>query len=76
LYENSTSSALKSRVGVNFAVLWNLTPGPQLERVREAVGCGAEALGERRDHVGRAISNSTSRLYIGTETASKVVPVV
>ena len=26
LYENSTSSALKSRVGLNLSVLWNFTP--------------------------------------------------
>ena len=25
-HENSTSSALKSRVGLKFALLWNLTP--------------------------------------------------
>ena len=31
LYENSTSSALKSRVGVNLPLLWNFTPGRSLK---------------------------------------------
>ena len=75
-HENSTSSALKSRVGVKLALLWNLTPWrslnvttlPSGETVHDSARAGMMLV--------VPVSNSTSRLNIGTDTASKVVPVV
>ena len=76
MYENSTSSALKSRVGVNFAVPWNLTPWRSLNVYDRPSGAAVKLSASPGITLVVPISNSTSRLYIGTETASKVVPVV
>src|SRR5450830_480478 len=76
LYENTTSSALKSRVGVNLAVVWNLTPWRSL---KVYVRPSAETSHEVARPGTRLVvpsSNCTRRLYIGTDEASKVVPVV
>src|SRR5438045_7771815 len=75
-HENSTSSALKSRVGLKLALLWNLTPLrslkvyvlPSGDTVHDSASAGTMLV--------VPISNSTRRLNIGTDTASKVVPVV
>ena len=72
---NSTSSALKSRVGLKFALLWNLTPFlslnvttlPSGDTVHDSASAGTMFV--------VPMSNSTSRLNIGTDTASNVVPV-
>ena len=74
--ENSTSSALKSRVGLKLALLWNLTPlrslkvyvFPSGDTVHDSASAGTMLV--------VPISNSTRRLNIGTDTASNVVPVV
>ena len=74
-HENSTSSALKSRVGLKLALLWNLTPCRSLnvttllsgETVHDSASAGMMLV--------VPVSNSTSRLNIGTDTASNVVPV-
>src|SRR5204863_4346635 len=75
-HENSTSSALKSRVGLKLALLWNLTPLrslnvyvlPSGDTVHDSASAGTMLV--------VPISNSTRRLNIGTDTASNVVPVV
>src|SRR6266481_2918654 len=71
-----TSSALKSRAGLKLALLWNLTPLrslkvyvlPSGETVHDSASAGMMLVVPS--------SNSTNRLNIGTDTASKVVPVV
>ncbi len=71
----STSSAFMSRVGLKLALLWNLTPLrslnvktlPSGETVHDSASAGTMLV--------VPISNWTRRLNIGTETASKVVPV-
>src|SRR5260370_40433087 len=71
-----TSSALKSRVGLKLALLWNLTPLrslkvyvlPSADTVHDSARPGTMLV--------VPISNSTNRLNIGTDTASNVVPVV
>src|SRR4249919_2655161 len=75
LHENTTSSALKSRDGLKLALLWNLTPLrslnvytlPSGDTVHDSASAGTMFV--------VPVSNSTSRLNIGTETASNVVPV-
>ena len=49
-----TSSALKSRVGVNLFVEWNLTPLRSLEGVFQPVGRHVPAFGQRRPDFGGA----------------------
>src|SRR5450755_1113215 len=75
-HENSTSSALKSRLGVKLALLWNLTPLrslnvyvlPSGETVHDSASAGTMLV--------LPSSNCTIRLNMGTDAASKVVPVV
>src|SRR5450631_823267 len=74
--ENTTSSALKSREGLKLALLWNLTPLrslnvyvlPSGETVHDSASAGTMLVVPN--------SNCTSRLNMGTDAASKVVPVV
>ena len=72
---NSTSSALKSRVGLKFALLWNFTPLRSLKVTVLLSGDTVHDSASAGTMLVVPISNSTRRLYIGTDTASNVVPV-
>jgi hypothetical protein len=76
LNEYSTSSALKSRLGVKFAVVWNLTP---LRRWKVYSSPSSET-SQLSARAGTILvvpgANSTRRLKIARDEASKVVPAV
>src|SRR5690606_31396129 len=71
-----TSSALKSRLGVKSAVVWNFAPRRRL-KVYSRPSSDTDQLSAR---AGTMLvvprSNSTSRLYTARDDASNVVPAV
>src|SRR5690606_18741591 len=71
-----TSSALKSRLGVKSAVVWNFTPWRRL-KVYSRPSSETDQVSARAGTILVVPrSNSTSRLYTARDDASKVVPAV
>src|SRR5690349_2538895 len=75
-HEKTTSSALKSRVGVNCALLWNLTPLRRWKVYDLPSAATSHFSASAGTMLVVPISNSTRRLNIGTDAASNVVPVL
>ncbi len=73
---NSTSSALNSRVGLKYGVVWNSDAFTQVEGVGQAV-IGDVPLGRQpRNYGAPPRSNWVKRLNMVSAEASKSVPVV